>query len=290
LKIGVSYLSNLGNSWSMSDGVLNALDRMGHDVVAALHIHGDIPNSAKPDPSWNDFDFVLVLEAEYIPKEYWTHLTCPKALWFTETSRREDLHFEGLYQEQIRFPKVHPFFVALQDAREYGGTWLPHGVDTEFFKPSGVPKVHEIGYFGQIYPRRVRTWKMVCDAGIKVHRIERIVTERIRMNEILIHDINQCKMILALPAYSHSFTTRPLEVMACGVPIVVPHMADFARCNEEQFSYSPAYYDEHDPQSLKRAISEAYQIDPACILREVQEFHTLEIRLQKIIDTMKAGI
>ena len=124
-------------------------------------------------------------------------------------------------------------------------------------------------------------------AGIPVIRINRQQGERMMSVESLVQDINRCKVMLALPAYSHSFTTRPTECMACGVPIVVPYLADFARCNEAQWEHQPHYYQENDIDSLLAAISTARQDDPQAILREARERHALEIRLKRIIETVK---
>ena len=212
MKIGVHHLENLGNSWNMSNGVVNTLRRMGHTVES------NIQEKGSPCPaSWNDMDFVLVLEADYVPPENYSHLTCPKALWFTETENREDMSYD--YPWRMTF-SPYCFFVGIQDARKYGKTWLPHGVDTELFKPYPVPKTISIGYYGSLYEKRIPLWKAIQAAGIPVTPIIRVKCERRHSFELLARDICRCWVMLALPAYSHSFTTRPTEVFACDVPIV----------------------------------------------------------------------
>ncbi len=285
MRIGVLHLSNSGNSWNMSEGVINTLRRMGHEVLTALCIYDSPHLSQRPNSDWSCLDFVLVFEAEYLPIEFWRDLTPPRALWFTETAGRCDVRFEGQYIKRLALSR-YAFFPALQDARTYGRVWLPHRVDIEMFRPLGSDKSIDIGYFGQVYERRRALWNAIQAAGIQVTRIDRELCERVESNQRLVQAINRCRMILALPSYSHSFTTRPVETMACGVPLVLPCLPGFARCNESQWKCGPSYYFEGDIESLRYAIESARAQSPRDILCEVLTRHSLEIRIQKIIDTV----
>lgn len=282
MKIGVHHLSNLGNSWNMSDGIPLALHRMGHSVEVNIQEDGE-----RCPPEWSSLDFVIVAEADYVPPSNFSHLTCPKALWFTETENRVDMAYS--YPWRMSF-SPHCFFVGLQDAVKYQKTWLPHGIDTAMFRPLNTPKTINIGYYGSIYALRMKLWKQILNAKIPVTRIERVQCERRHSVELMVRDINHCKVMLALPAYSHSFTTRPLECFACGVPLVVPRLADFAQCNEAQWNVHPHYYDENNLDTLMTAVIEAMADNPAKLVKEAFERHSLEIRLQRIIDVVSGKI
>lgn len=284
MRIGVIYLSNYCNSWNMSEGILNTLHTMGHEIHSARISLDGSPSESTSD--WNDLDCVIAVEAEYIPISAWDFLNIPTALWFTETANRLDISFGERYQEMLnRQTNVYGFFVGLQDARNYGRVWLPHGVDTNMFRPLAITKTTDIGIFGQVYGRREAMWRLICESGIPITRIEKASGDRAASTRRLVQDINRCKMILALPSSSHSFTTRPAEVMACGVPLLVPYLPDFARCNEEQWVDGPIYYKEDNLESLKAAIETARQKNPQDILREARE-HKLSIRLRIMLETM----
>lgn len=276
MDVGLYYLINPGNSWNMSNGVADTLQRMGHKVTVAVHERGE-----RPTEEWSSFDFTLVLEAEYLPV-CWDGLKCPVALWFTETENREDLRYD--YASRLA-STPYCFFVGIQDAEKYGKTWLPHGVDTQVFKPYPGPKIAGIGCYGSLYPKRLPLWEAINKAKIPIYPIARVDCERRYSFELLARSISSCRAILALPSYSHSFTTRPTEAMACGVPICVPYLEPFARGNEKQWvNWPPCYYKPDSLDSLMEAIISAYCLKPADILDEIISYHRLEIRLQKIID------
>ncbi len=162
VKIAFIFCGFHTAAWSVSDGIVNELRRMGHTVLAAPRGRADCPRLTVE--GLNMADAILVSGPEHIFEDKvhrrpnctypyalaedeltvyeWKHaLKPPKLFWYHESCRREDRNFA--FQDFLALGDFH-FFPAVQDAETFDQAhfaldrsfWLPFGVDTEVFRPS----------------------------------------------------------------------------------------------------------------------------------------------------------
>lgn len=151
MRIAVLFPGGIQSAWSLGDGVVNTLRRMGHEVLDYPRQRFGQSRIRKSD--LESCNLIVVSAPEHIfknpamkpwgeigPNE-WEKLSVPKAGWYHESFFRDDIVFN--FKELRTFTDYH-FMPAIQDAEmfskvEFGFKgrvhWLPFGVDTEVFRP-----------------------------------------------------------------------------------------------------------------------------------------------------------
>jgi hypothetical protein len=295
MKIDCIYGETYWNSWVFSQGVAEVLVRMGHDVHFRVvnHRPGTFSFSRKSEvPARKDAELALVVAAEWMPEVGWQKdYTCPVALWLGGGGHRKDgVSFASTYEQ---FLKDTPFgfFPSAQDAKEFGGTWLPYGVDTEMFKPMPeVEKSWDVVTCGHIYNDERRAFlQSLKNMGLNIPHVDtgrddlRTCREN---NEELAKLYNRAYAVISMPTIEYVYPGRVLEVMACGVAVLVPH--DPYK-NILQFKEAvPLHYDEQNLETLKSLLlcKEELRKNAVVCLEEARKHHKLEFRLEKILEVV----
>src|SRR6266576_735009 len=158
MKICLLYCGSVTASWSLGDGLANALQKAGHQVlrIARGRLHCPLVTVQ----ALNLADAIIVSGPEHIlrahvkgggPNGYnftdneltiydWKHeVKPPKIFLYHESNHREDQTFG--FEDYLTYGDYH-FFPAVQDAETYDqehfakgrSFWLPFGVDTDVFK------------------------------------------------------------------------------------------------------------------------------------------------------------
>jgi len=195
MRIAVLYPKSQYAAWSMSNGLVTTLRRMGHEVVP-----GEMPGAGAEMPqrvfegikaqlpaldTLKKCDAILVSGPEHIApwldavytKYEWKNIGVPKAAWWHETMHRADYTLDW---DSVSMWADENFVPAYQDAewldQEMFGKghvhWLPFGVDTEMFRPCRLgdrednvidkhgrlnyEKTWPIAFVGLVYEKRGR--------------------------------------------------------------------------------------------------------------------------------------
>ena len=297
LTIAVFHCTaHVGAAWNCAEGLIAALTRMGHRVINA----GDPRSAPAPLELVRSADLILLASAEWYAHLMWQHygnrwreLKMPKATWYAESFHRDDQEFNF---NTCRDLADRHFFPAIQDAEEFGGTWLPFGVDTEIFRPKNVPKQYEAAFLGSLYPKRIEYLKRID------YRLTYIqsVSDRdpVKSFQRLADAYSSTKIFVNLPALSRLLVTKVSEVMACGTMLITPkidhpsgirnmslfehekHLVYYSPERPEEIAQFVRYYLAHDHE--REAIAESgYEA--------ILGTHQLESRLQTILDELAVG-
>ena len=160
LKVVVIFPGTVTAAWSVSDGIVNTLRKMGHQVR-------DFPRGRPYCPiltpdDLKQADLIIASGFEHLSRDqrlspfddrhvsiaFWKKLQVPKVAWYHESARRlRDAPIAMVWKGIEPLIDQH-FFPAIQDAEMYDqphfangrSHWLPFGVDTDIFKPQGCPK------------------------------------------------------------------------------------------------------------------------------------------------------
>jgi len=179
-------------AWSLCEGVVNTLRRMGHEVIGAGLPQGGgdvdqrqfdaIKAKAPTLEQLKTQDLVIVSGSEHIgpwldaiyAKYEWKNLPVPKAAWYHESFSRDDYAIDF---DAVKWWAEEHFFPAAQDAEFHDqemfakehSHWLPFGVDTKVFHDraadvhgwdlptdtsSHSEKVWPIAFIGLLYEKR----------------------------------------------------------------------------------------------------------------------------------------
>src|SRR5439155_15671393 len=144
VRLAYWFPLNTFSAWSISPGAVDALRRMGHEVLACPCPIGaktvnpdDFPSVAR----LNEMDGIILSGPEHIEPFLialyadWRQIRAPKAAWLHETVQREDYGMLDLDAVKRRADVI--FCPAVQD-EAYGLRYLPFGVDTLVFTPQPV--------------------------------------------------------------------------------------------------------------------------------------------------------
>ncbi|MBW4035441.1 MAG: glycosyltransferase [Proteobacteria bacterium] len=222
----------------------------------------------------------------------WCALKMPKVAWYAESAHRDDREFEF---DVFRLFADLNYYPASQDAAEFGGRWLPFGVDETMFRPLLTEKQHAVAFVGSLYPKRMEFLRSI-DFPISIlgQQGHHNVIESFCNLAALYRSIG---IVLNLPALSRLLVTRVTEVMACRTMLVTPKMDHPSAVeNTSQFvdGRHLVYYDPGRPQEVREIVSyfanhlaERDAIAEAGS-REVHENHTMSIRLEQIMADVEA--
>lgn len=156
MKIAVVFSGKLSSAWSVSDGLLMTLNRMGHEAIgfclgrAGMQAHpskelleqqdllllSGLEHFTHPKELSETHEFNFITDS--MTEEVWQNLKVLKAVWYHESFVREDQNYD--FTRLIPFADHH-FFPAQQDAEMMEPALpghvhhLPFGVDTAVFRP-----------------------------------------------------------------------------------------------------------------------------------------------------------
>lgn len=264
MRIRVVYHSNLYCAWGVSGGIPATLERMGHELVDD-----------------DDCDLVLVSGPEHTDPKLWIEAKSPKAVWFHESCYRDGDNFLAQFRTILKYADF-AFFPAAQDTREFGGSWLPFGVDTEIFRPDGSPRTHGVAFIGQVYAKRREYLARLRAAGLNLDCFS-CADSPVALGD----GYRSIKVLLNLPAVSQLVVTRVTEGMACGCVVVTPELKGTAARNMVPFKDCEHlfYYDADDLGSLAHALALASPADHVgeAASTLIASEHSLENRMTTIL-------
>lgn len=283
-------------AWGCAEGILATLSRMQYGVIDCgrpplkrvdLEIlkRADLIILSGPEHIWR------FIEPEYLAE--WNKLTMPKVAWYTESAHRDDGNFDfGSFKS---IADLH-YYPAIQDAEEFGGNWLPFGADVEMFRPRAVEKACDVGFIGNLYPKRLEYVQSLTCPLTHIRPGQHPHAQR--SFELLAEAYCSTDIFVNLPAYSRLLVTKVTEVMACGHMLITPVIDHaFATQNMAQFQNGRhlVYYDAARPAHLCDIVNH-YLLHPEereAIARagynEVCRGHSLEARLRTIISEVEFG-
>ena len=283
-------------AWSNAEGVTETLSKLGYGVVEF-----DLPSSTKINlDTLKRVDAILMIGPEFfadmLAETYgaeWSKLKATKVAWYTETASRDDGNFDFGGMKVLSDIQYYP---GIQDAETFGGHWLPFRVDTDMFFPKPVEKICDVGFVGQIYPKRAEYLKSInfplahieAKQDPNLHRSVHYLAEAYCAPEIFVN----------LPAYSRLLVGKITEVMACGTMVVTPkvdHPSGVENMRQFEHGRHLVYYDQSNPEGL-REILHYYTVNKAARdeialagFHEVRRSHSLADRLRKIIADIEYG-
>ena len=290
-KVAVFHCSaHVGSAWACAEGIVTTLQKMGlHVLDCARPINNrySIADLMKTDliilsaPEWY---YEQILECYGLS---WFDLKAKKIAWFAESAQRDDRNFP--FSEVLKLVD-EAFYPAIQDASEFGGHWMPFGVDIDIFKPLNIEKIFDVSFIGSMYPKRL---DFVKNINFPVTHIQSLSDPNIvKSFELLTQAYNSTKIFLNLPALSRLLVTKVTEVMACGTLLFTPkldHPSSLANLNSFQDGVELIYYDPTNTNELRKLLQyyvgnplEANSIAQNGYQKVVSNF-TLESQLSKIL-------
>lgn len=249
MRIAAFYSDNPFAGWVQTEGFVDVLKRMGHEVVGI-----PVPCRGRPiskadteriNKPIDDCELVIVSGPEWLTKwirtfyKDWDKLKVPKVGWYHESFVRDDFKLD--YAEYESIFDFH-FFPDPKDADKYKGTFLPLGVDTEIFRPyANIQRDIEVGFIGLMYNKRAQFFEEVKKhlKGVEVQA--RFATRNqngwwhpaiavydfdglnVRKSmELLARSYNRIKVFVTFPSMSSVLVAKVLESLACGCNLVAP--------------------------------------------------------------------
>lgn len=281
----------VGSAWCCAEGIVSELRAMGYRVADGGNPHA----SQLPAATLREADLIILGAPEWFARPLqlrygavWSGLRARKAAWYAESFHRDDRDFDF---NTVRGLADHHYFPAIQDAEEFGGQWLPFGVDTAMFRPKSVPVVHDAAFLGTIYPKRA---EYLARIPYKLERIQSVSSPDVRRSFALLADAyGSTRIFVNLPALSRLLVTKVTEVMACGTFLLTPRL-DHPSAHRNMAPFEDrkhlVYYDPHAPAEIARLI-EYYLAHPAerdaiaaAGRAEILKNHAMRLPLQKILD------
>ena len=281
----------IGSAWCCAEGIVSAFKEMGHRVI-----DGGNPRTKQiPIADLRNADLIVLGAPEWfaadLRKHYgfvWPTLRAKKAAWYAESFHRDDQNFNF---GPLRGLADRHYFPAIQDAEEFGGTWLPFGVDTGLFRPKPVEVIHNAAFLGTMYKKRA---EYIASMGFPLARMQPVSSPDVRASfELLADAYCSTKIFVNLPALSRLLVTKVTEVMACGTLLLTPlldHPSGYRNMDIFENRKHLVYYDPAAPQDIAKLVGH-YLANPderaviaAAGRAEVLRKHAMHIPLQKILD------
>lgn len=285
-----------GSAWCCAEGLLLALASLGFHVINCGRPHW---NHA-PLEELQQADLIIMSGPEWyydvLAERYgaaWHELKAPKIALFTESMYRDDGCFPVA---QVQAFADLCYFPAIQDAQEFGGRWLPFGVDVDIFNPRPVEKRHRAAFLGTLYQKRV---DYINSISYPLEILPVVNHEDRRMAFEMLAEVYSATLIFVnLPALSRLLVTKVTEVMACRTLLITPaidHPSGVANMASFESGKHLVYYDSARPQDIG-ALVEHYLSHPEeantiaeAGWREVTRAHTLRQRMEQVISDVRAA-
>jgi hypothetical protein len=261
VRLAVFFPKSQHAAWSMSNGLVTTLRRMGYQVLRGElpatggnvppQVFESIKESLPAIEALKGCDAILVSGPEHIApwldavygKYEWKQLGVPKAAWWHETLQREDYSIDW---DNVSCWADENFVPAWQDAdwldQEAFGKghvhWLPFGVDTHVFRPHDdfllgrtQKKEWPVAFIGLVYEKRARFLK-----ALGQHNHPPIRVGNVSISDLSGYCAEESVLRLAanyrsigvffnMPALSSLLVTKVYEVMACGTFLLTPELS-----------------------------------------------------------------
>jgi glycosyltransferase involved in cell wall biosynthesis len=238
-------------------------------------------------PEW----YVDVLVARYGAD--WHQLRAPKVAMFIESMYRDDGWFPV---RQVQSLADFYYFPAIQDAREFGGQWLPYGVDVTVFNPKPVEKRHQAAFLGTLYQKRVDFLRSI---PYRLEILSPVSHEDPRRSfELLAEAYSAIRIFVNAPALSRVLVGKVTEILACRTFLLTPaidHPSGTANMTLFESGKHLVYYDPSRPGDVPALIAHylAHPDEADAIAeagwREVTRAHTLSQRMEQVIKDVRAA-
>jgi hypothetical protein len=219
-------------------------------------------------------------------------LQTPKVAWYNESFHRDDRRFDFASTQDLA---GRHYFPAVQDADEFGGQWLPFGVDTNVFRPKPLDKRYDAAFLGQLYPKRAAYLRRV---GYPISILPSVIDADPRRSSSLLSDAyGSTRIFVNLPSYSRLLVAKVTEVMACRTLLVTPlvdHPSGARNTEPFQQRKHLVYYSPERPQDIADIVAHylANHDQRERIAeggwREISLLHSLRSRMHRIIDDGQA--
>lgn len=264
MKLACFHPASIFCAWSVSTGLVDALQRMGHEV-SAFPIDAaskSLNRSAYPAvQQLKAFDGILLSGTEHIRTHLfglypeWNRLRVPRVSWLHETVERED--YGRLPIEEILKMANATFCPAAQDEK-YGMKWLPFGVDTEVFKPDWTQgKEFDVAFIGLVYPKRAEFLKRLAphlkNINLITGNVQVLDLRGVRIREtaaLYADNLRKIKVFVNLPSLTQVAVTKIYEAQACGTFVITPAMAESRNLE----GIRAHFYDPGKPEKLVESI------------------------------------
>jgi len=279
--------SSVRSPYSFSEGLVEVLQQLGHEVHSFTSLGVSIEQL-------RSMDLILLSSLEwYAAKihaaygEAWQTITAAKVGWYVESFQRDDQNFDFGICRKIA---DHHYFPAIQDAKAFGGSWLPFGADTTIFKPFPTPKLYDAAFLGSLYAKRADYVRRINANIVHIQSVDD--PDKRRSAELLAYACSTPKIFVNLPSLSRLMVTKVTEVIACGTFLLTPKIDHpSALQNMELFvdRRHLVYYDPERPEEIGPLIAHylAHEDERNAIaatgLAEVQARHTFLQRVQRIL-------
>ena len=254
MKIAIFYPRQTFAGWYALGGYQQTLTRMGHEVIDCP-LPGNQPHNIEEIraklPTIADLDSchaVISFYHEYTQpwlraiytREDWSIIVDKVVARFDESMDRADLELPGRMSELLAWAN-HYYFPAAQDAKKYGGTWLPFGADVTMFhprKPLPVPtridkKKFGAGFVGSLYQSRLSYLQQLAsqpgssDINFQCGQVGMYELGGMREPEsthMLREAYQQISVFFCLPPMSRLIVAKVFDVMACGTFVMYPRL------------------------------------------------------------------
>lgn len=313
MKLAIFYPRNTLAGWYSLGGYADTLRRMGHEVLD-VWLPGNEPH---PDtdlaarlPKVEDLEScqaVLSLYHEYtqpwlayVYGEKWLELKVPTVARYDESMDRVDLNLPNRMEILLQWAKHHSF-PAVQDAKKYGGQFLPFGADITMFKPQGRPERMRwpLAFVGTLYPSRMQYLQgLAGHLGNEttffcgpVGHYELGGMKEPESTHLLIHAYRHIGVFFCLPPLSRLTVAKVFDVMACGTFVMIPRL--HGECadnmvfenNRHVVYYEPGYMRENAKQIQRWLKNDGSERDTIALagMNKVREDYSLEKMLQGIL-------
>ena len=208
------------SAWNCAEGIVQTLEGMGFQTIDC----GNPQQRLVDIELLKQVDLIILSGLEWyeplIKQVYgarWLDIAAPKIAWYAESFHRDDREF--YYSRTAMLADIH-YFPAVQDAIEFGGQWLPFGVDLSVFRPRPVAKQFDVAFLGQLYPKRM---EYIEATGLSLTHVRAGDDPSPRRSaELLTEAYCAISIFLSLPSYSRLLVTKVSEVMACRTMLITP--------------------------------------------------------------------
>ena len=263
MKIACFYPRSIASAWSISEGLVEGLRRIGHktlscpfDPLATVVSRADYPSRDQLDSC----AAIFVSGPEHIFKFLhalypdWKHMQVPKIALLHESVQRED--YKMLDVALLKSCADTIFCPAFQDSA-YGLNYMPFPVDTCMFHPTHgeaqtARRTHGAVFIGTPYGKRRdyyerhRLADLVKCANVKAIDLDGI---NVRASSRLLADAyRSIRLLVNLPTLSRLLVTKIGEAMACETCVLTPRLPHDAADNMREFvgGQDLVYYDPDD--------------------------------------------
>lgn len=287
--------SGVQSAWSCAEGMVRTFAALGFDTIDC----GNPLRSEVAIERLRDVDLIVLMAPEWyhhgLTQRYgdaWQRLPAAKVAWYAESFHRDDRDFDFAAVKDLA--DIH-YFPARQDAQEFGGHWLPFGVDTEIFYPKPVPKRFDVAFLGQLYAKRLEYVQRIT---VPITHIQSVSDPDPALSFAkLAEAYSMVRIFVNLPAYSRLLVTKVTEVMACRTLLITPEIDHPSGAgNLKQFSHGRTllYYPPDRPETIGDLVAEVLST-PGTLermsedgFRDVHDHHSLTVRVSRILKDVAA--